>query len=317
MLLSVGVLSYNHSSYIKECLDSVLMQQVDFDFEIVVGDDGSTDGTQDILKTYAADYPDRFVLLMSQENEGISRNYQKVLSRCKGEYIALCEGDDYWTATDKLQKQVDFLKGHVEYGFVGSYGQLLFPDGTIKDDPYSFLPQPKMENGWELYGDVFEYAKSGPVTRTVSLCFRRSIILPYLEYEGTGNDLVLQTILAKESKFAKYHDCMVMYRQGGISTDRFDMEKQLYYNKWYVQNRLLQKQLFPEDCGWNEDELNDRETYIRLRYAIYQCRLGESKRFKRLLKSEKYKNKKYAKHLHGFISMLCLACYQRLTSNHG
>ena len=115
MKLSVGILTYNQEKYIRQCLDSVLMQKVDFDYEIVVGDDASTDGTQDILRDYAKHYPGKFVLLLGEKNEGISMNYKKVLTACKGEYVALCEGDDYWTDMTKLQKQVDFLENHPDY----------------------------------------------------------------------------------------------------------------------------------------------------------------------------------------------------------
>lgn len=306
MILSVGILTYNQDKFIRQCLDAVLMQEVDFEYEIVVGDDASSDGTQDVLREYGAKYPDKFVLLLGEKNEGISMNYKKVLSTCKGKYIALCEGDDYWTDAHKLQAQVDFLEKHPDYGFVGTYNTLLFPDGTVKDDPYDYFPEPQREGNWELYGDVFEYAKCGPVTRTVSLCFRRKLIEEYIQYVGMGNDMVLQTILAKHSLFAKHSASMCVYRLVGISNTR-TLEKELYYNNWYVQNRLLQKKLFPEDCNWNEVELMDRETYIRLKDAIKHRKVGEAMRLKRTLKSDAYKIKLYSKFLFGPVTCLLLS----------
>ena len=154
---------------------------------------------------------------------------------------------------------------------------------------------------------MFEFAKYGPVTRTVSLCFRNELIQPYLQYVGMGNDMVLQTILAKQSKFAKHKASMCVYRQGGVSTDKLSIEKQLYYNRWFVENRLLQKKLFPGDCDWNEDELADKETYIRLKDAIKHRRVGDALQFKRELKSKAYKNKLYSKFLYGPISCLLLS----------
>lgn len=307
MILSVGILTYNQEKYIRQCLDAVMMQKVDFEYEIVVGDDASSDGTQDILREYGAKYPGKFVLLLGEKNEGISMNYKKVLSTCKGKYIALCEGDDYWTDVHKLQVQVDFLEKHPDYGFVGTYNTLLFPDGTVKDDPYDYFPEPEREGNWELYGDVFEYAKCGPVTRTVSLCFRRKLIEDYIQYVGMGNDMVLQTILAKHSLFAKHSASMCVYRQGGVSTDKLSIEKQLYYNRWFVDNRLLQKRLFPEDCNWNEDELADRETYILLKDAISSRKVSEALRYKKQLKSAIYKKKKYCKYLYGPVTCLILS----------
>ena len=119
MLLSVGILTYNQSQYIRQCLDAVLMQEVDFDYEIVIGDDASTDGTIAILEEYE-DRVKTVKIIRSEKNEGISMNYKKVLSACTGDYIALCEGDDFWTDPHKLQVQVDFLESHPDYGFVGT-----------------------------------------------------------------------------------------------------------------------------------------------------------------------------------------------------
>ena len=312
MLLSVGILTYNQVAFIGQCLDSVLIQNVNFDYEIVVGDDCSTDGTQDVLRRYQQKYPERFTLLLTDKNEGISRNYQRVLEACKGKYVALCEGDDYWTNENKLQLQVGFMERHEEYGFVGTYNTLLYPDGSVEQDSYDYIPDPKTEDDWQLFGNVFEYAKWGPVTRTVSVCFRRSIIEPYIQFVGSGNDMVLQTILAKHSSFAKHKSSMCVYRQGGVSTDRQSVDKRLYYNRWYVQNRLLQKQLFPQDCNWNEAELEDRETFILYKDAIMHCRYKECVKMKRKLRSEKYKNKVLVKHLHGILSMLVLSFYSHI-----
>ena len=306
MLLSVGILTYNQSQYIRQCLDAVLMQEVDFDYEIVIGDDASTDGTIAILEEYE-DRVKTVKIIRSEKNEGISMNYKKVLSACTGDYIALCEGDDFWTDPHKLQVQVDFLESHPDYGFVGTYNTLLFPDGTIKDDRYDYFPEPEREGDWELYGDVFEYAKCGPVTRTVSICFRRKLIEEYIQYVGMGNDMVLQTILAKHSLFAKHSASMCVYRQGGVSTDKLSLKKQLYYNRWYVENRLLQKRLFPEDCNWDEDELTDMETYILLKGAISRRKVNEALRYKKQLKSAIYKKKKFSKYLFGPITCFILS----------
>ena len=114
MKLSVFVVTYNQEKYIRQCLDSILMQKVDFDYEVVIGEDHGTDGTRAICEEYAKKYP-QVRLLPLTENLGIARNWQRVLSECNGEYIAMCEGDDYWTNSLKLQKQVDFLEQHEQY----------------------------------------------------------------------------------------------------------------------------------------------------------------------------------------------------------
>lgn len=307
MKVSVCVITYNQELYIKQCLDSIISQEVSFEYEIVVSDDCSQDGTLNILREYYQLYPKIFKVLYNEQNLGVAKNYQRVLSAACGEYIALCEGDDYWTDPLKLRKQIDFLDSHQDYGFVGSYNQLLLPNDKLINDSYNYLPKPIINDDWELYGNVFEYAKDGPVTRTVSLCFRNELIRSYLHYVGVGNDMVLQTILAKHSFFAKHSASMCVYRQGGVSTDKISLKKQLYYNKWYVENRLLQKQLFPIECNYDENELKDRETYILLKNAIKHRHVFDAIQYKKRVRSAVYRKKRYCKYLLGPLTCLLLS----------
>ena len=114
MDVSVIVLTYNHEKYIRQALDSILMQKTTFSYEILVGDDASTDGTQEILKEYSERYPNVFRLFLRQKNIGASQNAYELLISAKGEYLATCEGDDYWIDDRKLQIQVSYLKEHPE-----------------------------------------------------------------------------------------------------------------------------------------------------------------------------------------------------------
>lgn len=117
-IVSICCLTYNHAPYIRECLDGFLMQQVDFLIEIIIHDDASTDGTQDILREYQVKFPDLFHLILQTENQyskGINIALEYLFPQIKGKYIAFCEGDDYWTDPDKLRKQVDFLEAHSDY----------------------------------------------------------------------------------------------------------------------------------------------------------------------------------------------------------
>ena len=103
--VSVWMITYNHEPYIREALDSVLSQRTSFPFEIVVGDDASTDGTRRILEEYAAAHPGRFRLLLHGRNIGMIGNQNAVFAACSGEYIAMLEGDDYWSDDSKLERQ--------------------------------------------------------------------------------------------------------------------------------------------------------------------------------------------------------------------
>ena len=116
IVVSIQCLTYNHAKYIRQCLDGFLMQQTDFRFEAIVHDDASTDGTADIIREYAAKYPDIIKPILEKENQyskGISGYITNLVNKhCLGKYIAICEGDDYWTDSSKLQKQVDALESH-------------------------------------------------------------------------------------------------------------------------------------------------------------------------------------------------------------
>lgn len=107
--ISVVVTSYNHEKYIKECIDSILMQE-GVDFELIIGDDHSQDNTRNILKEYQKQYPEAIKLLPLAENLGVTKNLKRCLKEATGDYIAICEGDDYWTDPHKLQKQATFLE---------------------------------------------------------------------------------------------------------------------------------------------------------------------------------------------------------------
>jgi len=109
MKLSVLITTYNHEEYIGRAIEGVLMQEVDFDYEIVVGEDCSTDNTRGILLEYRNKYPDRIRLLLHDHNIGPNENFLRTLKQCGGEFIALLDGDDYWTSSHKLKRQMYLL----------------------------------------------------------------------------------------------------------------------------------------------------------------------------------------------------------------
>ena len=109
------MITYNHEAYISQAIGGVLMQETDFPIELVIGDDCSTDRTRQICLEYQQEHPDLIRLLARENNLGISPNFLDTLTNCTGEYIALCEGDDYWTDPKKLQKQIDFLSNNPDF----------------------------------------------------------------------------------------------------------------------------------------------------------------------------------------------------------
>lgn len=122
VMVTVICLSYNHERYIRQCLDGFVMQQTSFPFEVIVHDDASKDNSQLIIREYVAKYPDTFKPILQSENlyskgqKARVEMWRSIFRNAQGKYVALCEGDDYWTAPDKLQLQVDFLETHPDYG---------------------------------------------------------------------------------------------------------------------------------------------------------------------------------------------------------
>ena len=118
--LSVFVLTYNQEEFIAQTLDSIINQQTNFDFEIVIGDDASVDETSIICEQYKQSYPHIIDYKRNKTNLGLIANFITTAARLKGKYVAICDGDDYWTDFNKLQKQVDFLEANEEYCIVGT-----------------------------------------------------------------------------------------------------------------------------------------------------------------------------------------------------
>jgi len=119
--IAIFMTTYNHKAYLEQAVESVMMQQLDGAFTLFLGDDCSTDGTTEICKELKSKYPDRIELLFSEYNIGALKNCLRTFAACVASgaaYIAFCEGDDYWTEPNKLQKQVDILEGNNDVGMV-------------------------------------------------------------------------------------------------------------------------------------------------------------------------------------------------------
>lgn len=134
--VSVFMLVYNQEKYVAQAIEGVLKQETAFPVELVIGDDYSSDRTSDICREYAQKNPDRIKLFINDKNEGIGRNYIKILNNCTGKYVAICDGDDYWTDSLKLQKQVDFLESNPDYEIVFTNNSNIYPSGKEEErDP--------------------------------------------------------------------------------------------------------------------------------------------------------------------------------------
>ncbi len=219
MKLSVVCLTYNHAAFIRQALDGFVMQKTDFPFEVIVHDDASIDGTADIIREYAAKYPDIIKPVYQTENQWskgrhITKEYVYPLIR--GQYVALCEGDDYWTDQNKLQKQVDYLDAHPDCSLCfhpvsvkwekGEQPDSVFPDRKLLAHvgamnlksllKQNFIQTNSVVYRWRFHQDSSELIPNG--------------ILP--------SDWFLHLLHAEVGKIAMLPDVMAVYRkhQNGI-----------------------------------------------------------------------------------------------------
>jgi len=179
-LVSICCLTFNHAKFVRQCIDGFLMQETTFPIEILVHDDASTDGTEEILREYETRYPDFFFPLYEKENK-YSNGYRGRMdivfnySRARGKYIASCEGDDYWTDPLKLQKQVDFMESHPEYSICFHRCQHLYEKtGKMGKDNCGFL----FKNGQEGVDVTIDMFFKDWITQPLTMMFRRELFSP-------------------------------------------------------------------------------------------------------------------------------------------
>jgi len=186
-LVSIICLAYNHEKYIHQALEGFVMQQTDFPFEIIVHDDASTDHTAAIIKEYESKYPKLFRPIYQTENQyrlEKGRVTKIVYKAAQGKYIALCEGDDYWTDPLKLQKQVDFLEAHPDVSLCSTSIQ------TLKNGVFSQKPIPKTP----FFFNQITLIKYNPVY-TLTTLFRNPVkLVPDLSQYHFGDRAMWRTL---------------------------------------------------------------------------------------------------------------------------
>lgn len=133
-LLSIALITYNQEMYIADCIEGMINQSTTFPFEIVIGEDFSTDNTRKICQDYQSKYPNLIRILAHESNLGMMGNWIATINACSGEYIAICEGDDYWIDPFKLQKQIDFLNENTSFSLCATRSQIdMYGDVSIND----------------------------------------------------------------------------------------------------------------------------------------------------------------------------------------
>lgn len=166
------MVTYNQEKYIAQALESALMQRTNFNFEIIIGEDCSTDSTGTIVREYESKYPNIICAIYQEKNVGRERNiYELTLPTCKSKYIAYLEGDDYWTDSFKLQKQVDFLEANPEYSVTFHRCKILDQEeNKLREDGCGFLFENVNIKGTDINTELF---LKNWITQSLTMVYRR------------------------------------------------------------------------------------------------------------------------------------------------
>ena len=215
--LSICCVTYNHEPYIAQAIEGFLMQKTNFKVEIIIGEDLSTDDTRQIIGAYVSKYPDRINLITSSQNVGGIKNLLRVIEAASGKYIAICDGDDYWTDPLKLQKQVDFLESSQDCIMCCHYvkritqaGEINYMNFTPKPLRYSFIDV-LLDNKSETSALSIVFKN----TPEVSLMFKGDWIL---NCNAVDNFIRLYATFVSGKSIYVFPEIMGCYRQhpGGI-----------------------------------------------------------------------------------------------------
>ncbi len=246
--LSVRLQTYNHAKYIKRALDGILMQITDFAFEVVIGDDFSTDNTLNIIRSYKDTNTVNIRILkrtiggeyyLNRKKHGRLYNFYDIIKNCKGSYIALLDGDDYWIDPSKLQKQVNFLESNHNYS-------LCFHNALIMWDDKHRPPKYFCSKNQNLKSDITDVINNWFVP-TSSIVFRANLnnnCLPSWFLKIYNGDLALQLIVAEHGDFYYIDEVMSIYRKSidglsAINSSLYITEKQIETLSLYKMNRII------------------------------------------------------------------------------
>jgi glycosyltransferase involved in cell wall biosynthesis len=251
--VSVCVPTFQHEKFIAQMLDSVIMQQTSFDYEIVIGDDGSTDQTPAIIQRYIERHPRLFQAYLHKENQGPAEprefagrnNVLQLLKACRGEYVALCEGDDYWTDPLKLQKQVDFLDANPDFSICHHNVRVIYEDGS-PEHLFNSEQQKSVSGIEDILMDNWFMA-------TASWLYRNHFLTTDFaewHHKAASGDWAVIIQIAKHGKIQYLPEVMGVYRKhrGGLSNVHAPT------NLFYLTNRM---EMFQNIGQWLNDEYDE------------------------------------------------------------
>jgi glycosyltransferase involved in cell wall biosynthesis len=261
-VVSICTITFGHEQYISDTIEGVLMQETDFPIEFIIADDCSLDNTENVVKSIIENHPKGHWIRYTKHavNKGMNPNFVWALKQCQGKYIALCEGDDYWTDSKKLQKQVNFLEKNEEY-VICAHNSIRLKK-TMEMPRSNDLPD----------GDFISVLIDGVKQDTLSVIFRNQIDkIPDWFYQCPNGDLPLfLLLLGKGGKLKYLNDVMGVYRHhdGGVWSSLEKRKK--------GENGIITYELF--DKGFNfkyHKYVKKAITKRKLKFGLYTYKIGE------------------------------------------
>lgn len=210
--VTVCCVTYNHKKFIAQALDSFVMQKTTFPFQVLVGDDASTDGTTEIVREYAKKYPEIIKPILHEKNIGAFNNSLSLYQAAKTEYVAICDGDDYWTDPLKLQKQVDFLDAHPDFAVCFHPVEVKWEDNSQKTTLFPTKKQLKDKAVFTL-ADLFKENFMQTNSILFRWRFKQENISDYWTDEINPGDYHLNLLHAQTGKIGFLPDVMAAYRK--------------------------------------------------------------------------------------------------------
>ncbi|MBO5656574.1 MAG: glycosyltransferase family 2 protein [Agathobacter sp.] len=287
--LSILIPTYNHESYIENCIQGILKQKVNFNYEVLIGEDCSTDDTRGILQRLEKDLPSQFHIYYREHNLGPGDfgNVDDLIARSKGEYLTVLEGDDFWTYEEKLQKQIDFLDQNPDYIAVAHNCVVVDHYGQPRDKMYTECKDEEYTLQHYLY-DILPGQTATIVYRSEYTAYHNAFLREYKQYDFYPGDRVkafLQPLLGKVaciqepwSAYRFVEDVGQSYSAGFRDDDRFRQNQLLFFKSEY---------LYAQDKNLEDAVLIFGKIYYLFLFK-YGVRKKDLRQFWRELKQEKY-----------------------------
>lgn len=270
--VSVIIVTYNQEKYIDEAIRSVVLQNFNYPYEIIVGDDCSTDKTIERCLKWQEKYPTLIKIIRRDKNIGIQRNYMDTYNHCQGEYIAICEGDDFWCSKHKLQRQVEYMDTHKNCNICFHRVINYYITNNSKS-----LSNGK---GTKIDSDINDLAKSNYITN-LSVMYRRNVVnkLPEWLTEIASPDYVIHMLHASTGYIHYINTPMAVYRQhiNGIWGSNIK-EKQLLIS---INSRKYLIEHFSQDKTISQNLINTYTT-IALTLLLHYKKIGKNNKAKNL-----------------------------------